>query len=142
MSLLLVEAFAWLWIGLGVLTGAILGAFFTPESFFGGYSSWPRRMLRLGHIAFFGTGLLCIALSSTLARHPARELWLALITVSMLIGAIGMPLTCALSAFKPRLVPLFILPVLAIGTSVTLTYIHLFTLAAAPITPFAQGARP
>ncbi|HMF37455.1 MAG TPA: hypothetical protein VKF17_12475, partial [Isosphaeraceae bacterium] len=49
---------AWLAILLGLISGTLLGLFFHREDWLGGYGSWRRRMLRLGHISFFGTGLL------------------------------------------------------------------------------------
>ena len=41
---------AWIGIIAGMLSGAALGLFFHEESWLGGYGSWPRRLLRLGHI--------------------------------------------------------------------------------------------
>lgn len=125
---MLLEAFGWFWIGLGVLSGAILGMRFRDEKFLGGYSTWPRRLIRLGHIAFFGTGILCVLLASTLQRHHLGDFWESTASWSMLIGAIGMPLCCALAAFRPRATPLFVLPVSAIGLAVTIAYIRLFQL--------------
>ena len=50
------------WAGMlgGVLTGAAIGLFFEREEWMGGYASFPRRLARLGHIAFFGLGFLNI----------------------------------------------------------------------------------
>ena len=45
---------AWIGIFMGFLAGAGLGLFFHRDGWLGGYSSWPRRMARLGHISFFG----------------------------------------------------------------------------------------
>src|SRR5258706_550195 len=58
-------AFGWGWILLGVLSGALLGLHFHKEKFLGGYDAWPRRMTRLGHIAFFGTGILNVLYALT-----------------------------------------------------------------------------
>jgi hypothetical protein len=44
---------AWIGILLGFIAGAVLGLFFHDENWMGGYSSWRRRMSRLGHISFF-----------------------------------------------------------------------------------------
>ena len=49
---------AWLAILIGLVTGTVLGLFFHEENWMGGYGSWRRRMVRLGHISFFGTGSL------------------------------------------------------------------------------------
>jgi len=40
----------------GIVSGAVMGLFFLREEWLGGYSSHPRRLLRLGHISFFGLG--------------------------------------------------------------------------------------
>lgn len=129
---MLLEAFGWFWIGLGVLSGALLGVRFGDERFMGGYASWPRRLVRLGHIAFFGTGMLCVLLASTLQRHHLGEALESTSMWTMLAGAIGMPLCCAIAAFWKRATPLFVAPVLAIGVAVTITYIRLFQLVLLP----------
>ncbi|MBI4532879.1 MAG: hypothetical protein HY711_02940, partial [Candidatus Melainabacteria bacterium] len=56
---------AWLAIFAGFLTGSIQGLFFHHDDFLGGYGSWTRRMLRLGHISFFGTAFVNLAFVST-----------------------------------------------------------------------------
>ncbi len=57
------------WLGMlgGVLSGAVIGLFFLKPDWMGGYGSQPRRLVRLGHISFFGIGLinLFFALSLT-----------------------------------------------------------------------------
>jgi hypothetical protein len=52
------------WIGmvLGILSGAFIGLFFHQEHWLGGYNSFPRRLVRLGHISFFGLGILSVLL--------------------------------------------------------------------------------
>ena len=52
---------AWVAIVIGLLTGAAMGLFFHDADWMGGYGSWRRRMMRLGHISFFGTGFLNLA---------------------------------------------------------------------------------
>ena len=51
-------AFAWLWIFAGFISGALLGLRFQNKDWMGGYTSFPRRLYRLGHISFFGLGLI------------------------------------------------------------------------------------
>ena len=52
---------AWLAILAGLVTGTVIGLFFHDPDWMGGYGSWRRRMMRLGHISFFGTGFLNLA---------------------------------------------------------------------------------
>ena len=56
---------AWLGILAGTLTGAVQGLWFHRPDWLGGYASWPRRMLHLGHIAWLGVGLLNLAFAVT-----------------------------------------------------------------------------
>ena len=108
--------FGWLWMIGGVLSGAALGLFFAREDWLGGYASWPRRMLRLGHIAFFGTGLLNLAAGLTAqAAGQSLPLWGHW---GLLIGAVGMPLLCLTSAFMRWTRHLFFVPVSGLGLGV------------------------
>ena len=52
---------AWIGILLGFVAGVVLGFFFHREDWLGGYHSWRRRMVRLGHISFFGILLYAAA---------------------------------------------------------------------------------
>ena len=100
----------WLGILLGVLFGTALGLRFQEEAWLGGYGSWPRRMLRLAHVSFFGLGFLNIAFGLT-----ARELGLlgqvAWPAALLLTGAASMPLICCLAAVRPSCRQFFVLPV-------------------------------
>jgi hypothetical protein len=101
---------AWLAILLGLISGTLIGLFFHREDWLGGYGSWRRRMLRLGHVSFFGTGLLNLsfALSSAQLRHepPPR-----IAAMAFVVGAIAMPTVCFLSAWRQPLRHLFFIPV-------------------------------
>ena len=62
---------AWVSLAVGVLTGLILGlwSFDGPVStpaWLGDYGDTSRRLARLGHIAFFGLGILNILLTREL----------------------------------------------------------------------------
>ncbi len=114
-------AFGWWWIGLGFTSGALLGLSFQRADFLGGYDAWPRRLVRLGHIAFVGLGLINIAFAlvasgMTLAPAAARVASWALI-----IGGVTMPLACFATAARPRLKPLFAIPVASLLIGSTLT---------------------
>jgi hypothetical protein len=97
---------------LGCVSGALLGLFFHDEKWLGGYASWRRRMLRLGHISFFGIGLLNLAYALTLnslglQAPPAASLL-------FLVAAVGMPAVCFLSAVRDEWRLLFFIPVLSV----------------------------
>jgi hypothetical protein len=100
------------WIGalLGAVTGVVYGVFFHHADWLGGYTSWPRRMLRLGHISFFGIAALNLGYSLTLNRlgwpAPAMPVSLTLAAANFL-----MPAACALAAWRTPLRHLFAIPV-------------------------------
>ena len=103
---------AWLAILAGALAGAVMGLMFHREDWLGGYSSWRRRMLRLGHIAFFGIGLLNLAFALTamggLSRPPMFS------AVALATAAALMPGVCYLAAWRKPLRHLFAVPVVCV----------------------------
>ncbi|SMF38841.1 hypothetical protein [Pseudogulbenkiania subflava] len=104
---------AWLGIAAGLLSGVTLGLFFHRDTWLGGYASWPRRLLRLGHISCFGVAFLNLAFAATVRLtgelpHGQLASWL------LVIGALTMPLVCALAAWKKPLRHLFFIPVFAL----------------------------
>ena len=110
------------WIGFlcGCISGAIPGLFFHKKEWLGGYSSWPRRLIRLAHISFFGLGFLNLGFGLTakaldIESSPAFAL--------MITGAISMPLICYASAYKTAYRHLFFIP----AGSVTLSIIVFLT---------------
>ncbi|MDO8538870.1 MAG: hypothetical protein Q7S40_00405 [Opitutaceae bacterium] len=101
------------WIGFlaGAVTGALMGLFFHRDNWLGGYDSFPRRMLRLGHIACFGLGLINILFALTAASLPAPESAAARIaSLLLIIGMITMPLNCFLTAWKKPFRHAFVIP--------------------------------
>ncbi len=108
---------AWIGFLFGGISGAIPGLFFYRYDWLGGYTSWPRRMIRLGHIAFFGIGFLNLGMGLTvLVLNIASPFASAL----MIVGAITMPLLCYLSAFKPIFRHLFFIPAGSVILSIIL----------------------
>jgi len=96
----------WLLIVVGFLSGATIGLFFHRDDFLGGYASFRRRLLRLGHIACIALGILGLELLQALpagAPHWIAPLFLA--------GAVLMPATCFLTAWRRSFRHLFALPV-------------------------------
>lgn len=100
---------AWIAFTVGVISGAIPGLFFHEESWLGGYSSWKRRMMRLGHISFFGLGGLNLAFALT-ARSLGIEDQVELMGILLIVGAIMMPTVCYLSAWKQPFRHIFFIP--------------------------------
>lgn len=101
---------AWIGILAGMFSGALIGLMFHNEGWLGGYQSWPRRLLRLGHISFFGIAFLNLGLALTI--ELGDESWMAAVASPLLLaGAVLMPTVCLLSAWRKPFRHLFFLPV-------------------------------
>lgn len=113
---------AWLWILTGFASGSLMGMRFARENWLGGYTSFKRRMYRLGHISFFMLGFTNLAFHLT---AKAETNWSASLlpwaSWTFIIGAISMPVCCAVMAHAPRFHALFVLPVGALLFATTLT---------------------
>jgi hypothetical protein len=108
---------AWIGFLLGALVGATTGLFFHEEEWLGGYEHWRRRMVRLGHISFFGIGLLnaVFALSAdSMGLTSGLELPAGL----LIAGAVTMPAVCYLSAFRDVFRHLFFIPAGAVTVAI------------------------
>src|SRR5437867_13417647 len=94
----------------GFLTGAALGMCFYREDFLGGYASFRRRILRLGHIALAALGMINILYSlSPLASEPSLGTRVA--SFGFIIGGITMPAVCFLTSWRAGFRRLFFIPV-------------------------------
>ncbi len=109
---------AWIGFLLGAVSGAIPGLFFHKQDWLGGYNSWPRRLIRLGHISFFGIGFLNMAYAIT-AYITATASPVA--SALFLVAAVFMPLLCYLSAFWPRFRHFFFIPAGSVLLAVVFT---------------------
>jgi hypothetical protein len=104
---------AWVGILLGLLSGSFIGLFFHQEGWLEGYSSWRRRMLRLGHISFLGIALLNFAFVFSLSNLGiVTVLWVPALCFAF--AEFAMPSVCFLSAFWQPARFLFPLPVVAL----------------------------
>lgn len=99
------------WIGFlaGAVTGALIGLFFHRDNWLGGYDSFPRRMLRLGHIACFGLGLINILFALTAAALPASTIG-RVASLLLIVGLITMPTNCFLTAWRKPFRHAFFIP--------------------------------
>jgi hypothetical protein len=108
---------AWIALLLGSLAGVSTGLFFHRPDWLGGYGAWPRRMVRLGHVAFLGLGFLNLALVGTV-RLRGMEQGIALPSILLIVGTITMPLVCYLSAVRTAFRHLFALPALSVTIAI------------------------
>ena len=114
-------AFGWVWTVCGVLSGLALGLGFQRDGFLGGYGSFRRRLLRLGHIAFFGLGFLNILFALSASRLDLSPWSRSVAGMAFIAGGLTMPACCALLAWRRGFYLLFGVPVTAVllGTALT-----------------------
>ena len=121
-------ALAWIWLLLGFGSGSGLGLFFHREDWLGGYGSFRRRLYRLAHIAFFGTGFVNFMFWLTASRLGPGGTAQAVASWAFAIGAITMPLCCVLMAQSKRFKLLFGVPVISLIAGAAATLWEVFKL--------------
>lgn len=119
--------FAWGWLLMGLLSGVVLGLGFHRSQFMGGYDSWRRRLARLGHIAFFGTGLLNLFAALTWRVFEFESALMPVIAWLLVVGAVSMPTVCFLCAWRKPLRHLFPIPVVTLVGGAGLLFYVLIT---------------
>jgi hypothetical protein len=103
----------WMLILSAFITGAVIGLFFHREEFWGGYASFRRRIVRLGHIALAALGMMNVVFSYS--PWPAQSTWEGqAASVAFVVGGISMPAVCFLSGWDKRCRHLFFIPVAAL----------------------------
>jgi hypothetical protein len=106
----------------GAVSGALIGLNFHREDWLGGYNSFPRRLVRLGHIAFFGLGLINILFALSVATPSTWTDWGSRL---LAIGMITMPLNCFLTAWRKNFRHLFFIPAGSTLAGITSLLVHL-----------------
>ena len=116
---------SWAGILLGFVSGMLLGAGFQKEDFLGGYGSRQRRLYRLGHISFFGLGLVNFMFWMTVSVVGLEGGFLPSASIALLVGATTMPICCVLMAHTTKAHALFAVPVLALLYGATCTLLSI-----------------
>lgn len=114
------EAFGWIWILAGFVSGLFLGLRFHEEDWLGGYASLRRRLIRLGHISFLGLGFLNLLFALSGADARLDPLWLSVASWALIAGGVTMPACCWLMAWRRELHSLFAVPVSSLILGVAL----------------------
>ena len=97
----------WLSTCLGVISGSIMGLWsfdgpFAVPAWLGEYDQTSRRLARLGHIAFFGLGILNLLLASEMRRTSLGTIGRRVASWAMNFGNVFLPLTLfAAAAYRP-----------------------------------------
>jgi len=108
------------------ITGAVIGLSFHRDDFLGGYGSFRRRLVRLGHIALAALGIMNVVFS--LSPWPVPGTWMATAaSLCFVAGGVAMPAACFLTAWRKEFRHVFAVPVTALVLAVVFT-----TLGGAP----------
>ena len=110
-------SFGWIWILIGIIIGAIMGmwSFIGPViSPIGDYTSLPRRLLRLSHIAFIALAIINILYGYEIDRIKVKEKLKKLGSNCMIYGAVLMPLILLLSVYFEALKYLTVIPTILV----------------------------
>lgn len=110
---------AWSGIAMGITSGVVLGLGFANAQWLGGYGSWQRRLLRLGHIAPIGLGVLTGMAALTMRHCGTTSL---VIPLCWAIAVVGMPVVCALAAWRVPWRHAFVVPVMAAAIAIILVF--------------------
>ena len=107
------------WTGMifGLVSGAVIGLKFHLEDFAGGYASFRRRMLRIGHLAFFGLGIINVLFALTLTSSGVVLSYPAVAAASLAAAVFVMPAVCFLTAWRKPFRHIFPLPVILVAIS-------------------------
>ena len=96
----------WASLAVGIATGLVMGLWsidgpLPPPSWLGEYGDTPRRLARLGHIAFIGLGILNILLSRELLDSSLGERGRRLASRAMTLGNLLLPINLFAAAAWP-----------------------------------------
>ena len=97
----------WSSLATGVGVGLIMGLWsfdgpVPPPAWIGDYTDTSRRLIRLGHIAFIGLGLIDILMERELARSALGQTGRAVASWSMVVGNVLLPMALfAAAIYRP-----------------------------------------
>lgn len=110
----------WAMVLAAFVVGAAVGLFFHRDDFWGGYASFRRRIVRLGHVALAALGMMNVLYA--LCPWPAPGTWNGIWAGRLWIaGGLAMPAICFLSGWRQSFRFLFFIPVSALVVAVSLT---------------------
>jgi hypothetical protein len=112
----------WAMVLAAFITGAAIGLFFHQPDFWGGYASFRRRIVRLGHIALAALGMMNVLYA--LCAWPVADRWNGIWATRLwIIGGLTMPIVCFLTGWRAGFRNWFFVPVSALIGAVVLTLI-------------------
>lgn len=116
----------WSSLATGVGVGLIMGLWsfdgpVQPPAWIGDYTDTSRRLIRLGHIAFIGLGLIDILMERELARSALGQAGRAVASWSMVVGNVLLPTALFAAAIYRPLKYGMALPASAVFLALILT---------------------
>jgi hypothetical protein len=103
----------------GAISGAVVGLYFHDENWIGGYGSFSRRLVRLGHISFFGIGILNVLAGLTLLGIEPTHKYSEIVVWGFTFALFAMPLCCFLTAWRKGFRHFFPLPVIGVFAGIS-----------------------
>ncbi len=121
-------AIGWTSLAVGALVGMVLGLWsfdgpFPVPGWIGAYDSTPRRLLRLGHIAFFGLGILNILLAHHMSHFRLGTGSRRTASICMNFGNVFLPLTLIAASIYLPLKYLMTIPATSVSVALALAAI-------------------
>ena len=111
---------AWAMLLAAFVSGAAVGLRFHRTDFWGGYASFPRRIVRLGHVALAALGMLNLLFALSLSQLHVGGPFIRVASVCLVVGSLAMPAVCFLAGWREPLRRLFVVPVAALVLAVVL----------------------
>ena len=115
------EIFGWLSVLAGLVMGLYMGMKFQREDWLGGYNAFPRRMVRLAHVALVALGMLNILFAQSAARQRLSPALAQAASIAFVAAAVTMPACCLWIATRRRHFEFFAAPITALAAGLILT---------------------
>jgi hypothetical protein len=115
------ELFGWISVLASLAMGIYMGQKFQREDWLGGYGSFPRRMVRLAHVALAAIGILNIQFAQSLPHLHLGGALLTTASMTLMAAAVLMPSCCLWMAWRRSHFEIFAAPVVCLATGMILT---------------------
>jgi hypothetical protein len=115
------ELFGWISVLGGLVMGLVMGIKFQREEWLGGYGAFPRRMVRLAHVALVALGMLNIQFAQSAARLHLDSRFESVASLAFIAATVLMPACCLLLAARRRHFEIFAAPIVCLATGLILT---------------------
>jgi hypothetical protein len=115
------EICGWIFVLGGLVMGLVMGFKFQREDWLGGYGAFPRRMVRLAHVALVALGIINIQFSQSAPRLNLSPALAGLASFAFMAAAVLMPACCLWMAARRRHFEIFAAPVVCLAAGLILT---------------------